>query len=425
MRSVMSSGQLVIDRAQGSYVWDEDGNKYLDAHGGLWLTNVGYGRQEIVEAMHKQSEKLNWFSSFSGFANRPSLELADRLVQLLGPDNMGAVFYSNDGSEAVETALKLSREYWKLVGKPTKTKLIGREHAYHGVTMGALSVAGITANRKDFEPLLPDVRHVPAPYCQHCSFHPDDDKCTMACARELERVIQFEDPGTVAAFIAEPVQAAGGVIIPPPGYLEEVRSICERYDILFIADEVVTGFGRLGSWTGSRHYHIQPDLMTFAKGVTSGYFPLGVSAVSTKILDAFIQNSQGKAPEFRHGNTYSGHPVACAAALANLDILERENLVDAAKSQGQYLAEQLQNLSGEFPARVHNVACEGLLGRLELRVRSGETPGAAGEKVGTAMREQGVIVRPVGDVITFSPPLIITRSEIDQIITVLREALRK
>ncbi|HBQ94992.1 MAG TPA: aspartate aminotransferase family protein, partial [Sulfobacillus sp.] len=153
MRSVMSSGQLVIDRAQGSYVWDEDGNKYLDAHGGLWLTNVGYGRQEIVEAMHKQSEKLNWFSSFSGFANRPSLELADRLVQLLGPDNMGAVFYSNDGSEAVETALKLSREYWKLVGNPTKTKLIGREHAYHGVTMGALSVAGITANRKDFEPL--------------------------------------------------------------------------------------------------------------------------------------------------------------------------------------------------------------------------------------------------------------------------------
>ena len=381
MRNVISSGQIVIDRAQGSYVWDEAGNKYLDAHAGLWLANVGYGRTEIIEAMHKQSEKLNWFSSFSGFANRPSLELADRLIQLLAPDNMAAVFYSNDGSEAVETALKISREYWKLVGKPQKTKLIGRQHAYHGVTMGALSVAGITPNRKDFEPLLPDVRHVPAPDCHHCIFHPHDTECTMACARELERVIQFEDPNTVAAFIAEPIQAAGGVIVPPPGYLEEVWSICERYDVLFIADEVVTGFGRLGSWTGSRHYHIQPDVMTFAKGVTSGYFPLGVSAVSSKILNAFTENSCGNGPEFRHGNTYSAHPVACAAALANIDILERENLVDAAKNQGQYLAEKLQDLAREFPDHVDNVACEGLLGRLELKVQPGEIRGGKGERV--------------------------------------------
>jgi adenosylmethionine-8-amino-7-oxononanoate aminotransferase len=245
----------------------------------------------------------------------------------------------------------------------------------------------------------------------------------MACARELERVIQFEDPNTVAAFIAEPIQAAGGVIVPPPGYLEEVWSICERYDVLFIADEVVTGFGRLGSWTGSRHYHIQPDVMTFAKGVTSGYFPLGVSAVSSKILNAFTENSCGNGPEFRHGNTYSAHPVACAAALANIDILERENLVDAAKNQGQYLAEKLQDLAREFPDHVDNVACEGLLGRLELKVQPGEIRGGKGERVEKLMRQQGVIVRAVGDVITFSPPFIITRLEIDQIITALRKAL--
>ncbi|SMC03972.1 Adenosylmethionine-8-amino-7-oxononanoate aminotransferase [Sulfobacillus thermosulfidooxidans DSM 9293] len=423
MRMMTSSGPIVIDHAQGVYVWDESGKKYLDAHAGLWLANVGYGRAEIHEAIGKQAEKLSWFSSFGGFANRPSLDLAERLQALFAPENMATVFFSNDGSEAVETALKLSREYWKLMGKPGKTKLIGRQYAYHGVTMGALSVAGITPNRRLFEPLLADARHAPAPYRNHCTFHPGDSQCTMACARELERIIQFEGPDTVAAFIAEPVQAAGGVIFPPADYLAQVRSICQQYDVLFIADEVVTGFGRLGEWSGSRYYHIQPDMMTFAKGITSGYLPLGATAVSAPIFEVFLQNSQDRGPEFRHGNTYSGHPLACAAALANIDLIEKEDLLSRAQEQGRYLNEQLQKLVREFSEDIVDAQCEGLLGRVELHPHEGQAAGIQGEKVSEHMKAQGVIVRPVGDVLTLSPPLIITRQEIDEIIFALHETL--
>lgn len=205
MKAMQEQGPLVIDHAEGVYVFDEDGRRYLDAHAALWLVNVGYGRREIIEAMARQAEKLSWFSSFGGFANRPSIELAERLIDLFKPDGMASVFLSNDGSEAMETALKMSRQYWKMRGMATKTKLIGRQHAYHGVTAGALSVAGITANRRMFEPLLGDIRHAPAPYRNHCTYHPASDVCTYACVREVERMIQFEDPSTVAAFVAEPI----------------------------------------------------------------------------------------------------------------------------------------------------------------------------------------------------------------------------
>ena len=423
MRSLRNAEPIVIDHAQGIYVWDETGKKYLDAHAGLWLANVGYGRQEIHEAIRTQAERLSWFSSFGGFANRPSLDLAERLHRLFAPDDMATVFFSNDGSEAVETALKLSREYWKLMGRPGKTKLIGRHYAYHGVTMGALSVAGITANRRLFEPLLADVRHAPSPYQNHCSFHDGETPCTMACARELERIIRFEDPATVAAFIAEPVQAAGGVVFPPADYLAQVRAICQRYDVLFIADEVVTGFGRLGEWSGSRHYHIQPDMMTFAKGITSGYLPLGATAVSPRIFEAFVQNSHEPGPEFRHGNTYSGHPLACAVALANIDILEKEDLLSNAAKQGRHLQEQLQKLKQEFPDDIADAQGEGLLGRVELWPESEQSVGRRGERASEMMKAKGVIVRPVGDVITLSPPLIISQDEIDIVMTALHDAL--
>lgn len=422
MRAMQEHGPLVIDHAEGVYVFDEDGRRYLDAHAALWLVNVGYGRREIIEAIARQAEKLSWFSSFGGFANRPSIELAERLISLLKSDGMASVFLSNDGSEAMETALKISRQYWKMRGMAAKTKLIGRQHAYHGVTAGALSVAGITANRRLFEPLVGDVRHAPAPYRNHCSYHPGSAVCTYACVHEVERMIQFEDPGTVAAFVAEPIQAAGGVIIPPPDYLAQIREICSRYDVLLITDEVVTGFGRLGEWTGARHYGVQPDIMTFAKGITSGYQPLGATAVSQHILDAYIQASTGE-PELRHGNTYSGHPVAAAAALANIAIIERENLLDRAREAGDHLAQLLHQIAQSLPAQVADAGSEGLLGRVELQEDDQQPPGALGNLVAAKMREAGVIVRPAGDVITLSPPLIITDGQLDTVIETLHDVL--
>ncbi len=422
MKAMQEQGPLVIDRAEGVYVFDEDGRRYLDAHAALWLVNVGYGRREIIEAVARQAEKLSWFSSFGGFANRPSIELAERLIDLFKPDGMASVFLSNDGSEAMETALKMSRQYWKMRGMAAKTKLIGRQHAYHGVTAGALSVAGITANRRMFEPLLGDIRHAPAPYRNHCSYHPGNAVCTYACVREVERMIQFEDPSTVAAFVAEPIQAAGGVIIPPPDYLAQIREICTRYDVLLITDEVVTGFGRLGDWTGARHYGIQPDMMTFAKGITSGYQPLGATAVAQHILDAYMQGGAGE-PELRHGNTYSGHPVAAAAALANIAIIERENLLERARAAGSHLGGLVDQIAKALPNHVADSGAEGLLGRVELRSDGHEPPGALGNRVTAKMREAGVIVRPAGDVITLSPPLIITDDQLDSVIETLHGVL--
>lgn len=421
MHDLGDAGPLVIDRAEGIYVWDESGRQYLDAHAGLWLANIGYGRKEVIDAIVRQADRLSWFSSFGGFANRPSLELADRLVDLLTPDGMGTVFFSNDGSEAMETALKIARQYWKMRGQGAKVKLIGRQHAYHGVTLGALSVAGITPNRRLFEPLLEGVRHAPAPYVNHCAFHPGVSVCNGSCAREVERIIRFEGPETVAAFVAEPVQAAGGVIIPPPGYLAEVQEICRRLDVLFIADEVVTGFGRMGTWTGSRFYGITPDLMTFAKGVTSGYLPLGVTAAAPHIIETFLAAS-ADGPEFRHGNTYSGHPLSSAAALANIAVMEREGLVEHAAEMAPYLKAALETLASAFPGRVIDAGAAGLLGRVELA--AGEQPGQAGARVAQHMLAHGVIVRPVGDVITLSPPLIIRRPELDVVVNALGDAIR-
>ncbi len=422
MKAIEDKGPIVIERGEGVYVWDEQGKRYLDAHGGLWLSNIGYGRKEIAQAIAKQAEKISWFSSFGGFANRPSLDLADRVIDILRPDGMGTIFFSNDGSGAVETSLKIARQYWKLVGQPSKTKLIGRQHAYHGVSLGALSVAGITPNRKMFEPLLKDVRHAPAPYQNHCSFHPQTQVCNYGCVNELERIIGFEDPSTIAAFIAEPIQAAGGVIIPPFDYLAKVREICRKNDILFIADEVVTGFGRLGKWTGSRYYGIQPDMMTFAKGITSGYIPLGATAISPQIYEAFIKSSTD-VPEFRHGNTYSGHPLACAAALANFDILEQEKVPENAAEMGVHLSEHLQQLVKDFPDFVVNAGSVGLLGRIELKLSPDMAPGKSGTIFSNKLLEKNIIVRPVGDVVTLSPPLVINKGELDEMMDPFRQIL--
>ena len=423
MRDVTSRGPKVITRAEGVYVYDDHGRQYIDGHGALWLANAGYGRREIIDAIAHQAEALAWFSSFGGFANQPSMALAERLIGLLQPEGMAHVMFSNDGSEAVETALKIARQYWKLKGKATKYKYISRQYAYHGVTFGALSVQGVTANRVMFEPLMPGVVHAPAPYAHHCNMHPDSPVCTMACAHAVETAILTQGADTVAAFIAEPVQAAGGVIIPPPEYLAQVREICRRHDVLFIADEVVTGFGRLGDWFGSRHYAIQPDLMTMAKGITSGYIPLGATAVSDAVYDVFLTMA-GDGPELRHGNTYSGHPIAAAAALANIDILEREDLPGHAKDMGPVLRRELKAIQVRHADWVVDANGEGLIARLELHDPRGLlADGALGTRMASRMYELGLIVRPIGDVVTFSPPLLINESQIRQMAAITEEAL--
>lgn len=423
MRALAESGPEVIVRAEGVYAYDEAGHRYIDGHGGLWLANVGYGRREIIEAIARQAGELAWFDSFGGFANRPSMALADRLVELLAPDGMAHVFFSNDGSEAVETALKIARQYWKMKGRANKHKFITRERAYHGVTFGALSVQGVTANRVMFEPLLPGVVHAPAPYAVRCSMHPDSPVCTFACVRAVEDAIRIQGPETVAALIMEPVQAAGGVIIPPPTYMAQVAEICRRHEVLLIADEVVTGFGRLGSWFGSRHYGVRPDMMTMAKGLTSGYLPMGATAVSDEVFSAFV--AQGAAgPEFRHGNTYSGHPVAAAAALANIDIIERENLPANAAAMGKVLKAVLVDVQAHHPEWVVDADSVGLLGRLQVRDAGGSRTGAEfAAAVARGMHDRGVIVRPIEDVVTFSPPLTISEAQVTEMVEAASQTL--
>ncbi len=419
MEVVREDGPLIFERAEGVYVYDTAGKKYLDGHASLWLTNVGFGRQEVVEAAYAQMKKMAFFSSFVGFSNPPAIELAERLRELTAPEGMGKVFYADSGSEAVETALKMVRQYWKNLGRARKYKVIARRGAYHGVTMGALSASGITLNRRMFEPLLPGFRHIGAPNCYRNDFGEglSEEEVSEAAAGALRDAIRFEGADTVAAFIAEPVMGAGGVIIPPESHLRKCREICTENEVLFIADEVITGFGRTGSWFGSRTYGIRPDIMCFAKGLTSGYIPMGATMCTDEIYQAFL-GTLGDGKEFRHGNTYSGHPVAAAAALANLEIVEREKLPENAKEVGARLLGRLRGL--EKHPIVGDVRGVGLLARVEL-VRDKKTrapfekPGEAGRKVQKRLLELGVLIRNINDILTLSPPLILTAEQADEI----------
>lgn len=426
MQTVRDRGPVIFDRAEGVYLYDTSGKEYIDAHGSLWLANVGFGRSEIIEAVYEQMKKLAFFSMFQGYSNPTAIELADRLIELTRPEGMGKVFFSDSGSEAIETALKMARQYWKNLGK-RKYKVISRWNAYHGVTLGAVSATGVMANRRMFEPLVPGFRHIPDPNCYRNAFGEglSEEQVSEAAANALRRTIEFEGPDTVAAFIAEPVQGAGGVIVPPATYLRKCREICTEYDVLFIADEVITGFGRTGTWFGSRTFGIQPDIMCVAKGLTSGYIPMGGTLCRNEIYEAFL-GAPHEGKEFRHGNTYSGHATAAAAALANLDIIEREDLPANAKRVGEHFLEGLRRL--ERHAIVGDVRGIGLLARVEL-VQDKKTrkpfdkPGALGVQVQRRTEELGVIFRPVGDVITFSPPLILTEEQADKIVEAVDQAI--
>jgi putrescine aminotransferase len=415
-------GTHVVEAANGCYVFDERGHRLLDGLAGLWCVNVGYGRREIADAVHRQMLAVPYYPSFFNTTTEPTILLADQLAAL-APPHLTRVFFSNSGSEANETALKLIRAYHKLRGRPGKYKVLSRTFAYHGVTVATTSMTGLPTCYEPFDLPLPGFIHVPGPH----PYGANDDRSPAAyatwCLEETERIIVREGAGTIAALFAEPVQGAGGVIVPPPGYLRALRDLCRQHDILFVADEVITAFGRLGDWFASRLWDLEPDLMSMAKGITSGYVPLGATMVNEEIASTLEAGGY-----LAHGFTYSGHPVATAAGLANLEILRSERLIERVRDDvGPYFQQKLRSFEGH-PAVGEVRGCQ-LIGALDLLPRGGKAalqkPAALGVKAVALCRERGVIVRGIRDLIAVSPPLIITRAQIDDLFAAIGGALDK
>jgi adenosylmethionine-8-amino-7-oxononanoate aminotransferase len=410
---------LMLVEGRGVMVKDANGKEYIDALAGLWNVLVGHGREELAQAAAEQMNTLAYCSSYVGQSNPPAAELAARLAGFTYP-NLNTTFFTCGGAEANESAFKTARCYWKLKGQPNKVKIISRWHAYHGVTMAAMSATGMANYWKMFEPRVPNFIQIPAPYPYRFEGAKEGESVGTAAARMLEETIQSEGADTVAAFIAEPVMGAGGVIVPPNDYFPAVREVCDKHEVLLIADEVITGFGRTGKWFGLHHWNVQPDIMSFAKGITSGYLPLGGIQISDEIHEALL--SAPPDSRWMHAYTYSAHPTCCAVALKNLDILERENHVERAATSGKGFLALLQTLY-EFDC-VGEVRGLGLMAAVEfVKDRQTKSPANIGERVRRALQERGVLARVRGDVLMLAPPLIITEAEIDRLVDVLREAI--
>jgi len=412
---------LLIESGHGVWVRAADGREYLDGLAGLWNVLVGHGRTELADAAREQMARLAYFSNYAGAANAPAIQLADRLAGLAYP-NLNTTFFTCGGAEANESAFKTVRYYWKRMGKPDKVKVIARERAYHGVTLAAMSATGMEAYWPMFEPRVPNFSHIPAPYPYRYSGQvKSGETIGQAAARALEEAIHREGPDTVGAFIAEPVQGAGGVIVPPDDYFPRVREICDEYDVLLIADEVITGFGRTGAWFALGRWGVRPDILSFAKGVTSGYLPLGGIQVSDRIREAIVTAPAGE--RWLHAYTYSGHPTCCAVALVNLDLLEGENLVDNAARMGERLLQTLHGLQDEFEC-IGNVRGLGLMCAVEFVADRGtKEPAGIGAQVQQACRDRGLLTRIVGDSLLFAPPLVIDAGEVDTVVQIARESI--
>lgn len=417
----------IIVRGDGSWIWDVDGHRMVDGVGGLWSANLGFGRREIRDAIVEQLDELPFYNIFRGTTHPRAIELSLRLVELMKPDGVEAVFFSNGGSDAVESALKLARQYWKVRGQADRTKYIALKQGYHGVHFGGMSVNGNTNFRRNYEPLLPGCFHVDAPWLYRNPYTEDPVRLGEICAELLEREILFQGPDTVAAFIAEPVQGAGGVIVPPPNYWPLIRKVCDKYGVLLIADEVVTGFGRTGHLFGTRLWGVNADLWCLAKGISSGYVPLGATAVSEQVAKVFMEGDPGLGT-VTHGYTYSAHPVAAAAAIATLDVLRREDVLSNVRTQGEHLMQRLRAL-GERSRLIGNVRGIGLMACLELVAdKATKAPfGRGAKEVAAVAREayrQGAMVRTSGANIILSPALTIERAQIDLLCDALEGAFR-
>ena len=412
---------LVIESGHGVWLRTTDGREYLDGLAGLWNVLIGHGNTELADVARDQMAQLAYSSNYIGAANMPAIELADRLAGFAYP-NLNTTFFTCGGAEANESAFKTVRYYWKRMGKPDKIKVIARERGYHGVTLATMSATGISAYWSMFEPRVPNFLHVlaPYPYRFEGDIHPGES-IGQAAARALEDAIVREGPDTVGAFIAEPVQGAGGVIVPPDDYFPRIRAICDEYNVLLIADEVITGFGRTGEWFALGRWGVKPDIMSFAKGITSGYLPLGGIQISDEIRQAIISAPAGE--RWMHAYTYSGHPTCCAVALKNLEVLERENLVDRAALMGQRLIDGLQSLQEEFDC-IGDVRGLGLMCAIEFVAdRQTKEPAGIGGEVQQACIDRGLFTRTVGDSLVFAPPLIIRSDELDQMVRIVGESI--
>jgi L-2,4-diaminobutyrate transaminase len=422
----LANGPTIISSASGVRVRNHQGRDFIDCGAGLWCVNIGYGRVELGEAAAKAMADLGYYHLFSSYSNEPIIRLADRLLALFreraNAPHLSKVFFGTSGSDANDTNFKLVRYYNNLRGKPDKKKIISRLGSYHGLTAAAGSLTGILSFHKAFDLPLPGVFHTSCPhFFRFGEDREDEDAFTRRMVGDLKELIHREGPETVAAFIAEPIMGTGGAFIPPRGYFEQVQTVLDENDILFIADEVITGFGRTGEWFATGLYNLKPDIVTLAKGITSAYFPLSASVISERVWDVLRDAS----PEFgpvMHGFTYSGHPVGGAVAMANIDIMERENLIENSAAMGAYFLDQLRQRFGDHPY-VGDIRGEGLMMAVELVAdrktkRFFDHDKWAHRAIQRKAYNEGVMVRalPYVEAISFSPPLCITRAEIDEAI---------
>ncbi|MCB9948225.1 MAG: aminotransferase class III-fold pyridoxal phosphate-dependent enzyme [Rhodospirillaceae bacterium] len=411
----------IVETGKGVRITDHRGKELIDGFAGLYCVNIGYGRSEVADAIAEQARKLAYYHTYAGHSNEPAIRLADRLVRM-APGKMSRVFYGLSGSDANETQVKLVWYYNNLLGRPAKKKIIARHRGYHGGSVMSGSLTGLPIFHAAFDLPVAPVRHTTTPhYYWGAEAGESERDFSRRCAAELERMILDEGPDTVAAFIGEPVLGTGGIIPPPDGYWEAIQAVLRRYDVLLIADEVVCGFGRLGSPFGSHHYGIEPDLVTVAKGLTSAYAPLSAAIVSETVWTVLEQGTDRLGP-FAHGYTYTAHPLGTAAAMANLDIVEREDLAGNARTVGAYLQQRLHETFDDHPM-VGEVRGVGLLAAIEFVADRGRKQRfdpslKVGAKISAACAEAGLIARalPHGDILGFAPPLVLTTADVDAIV---------
>ena len=416
----------IIARGEGCWVWDVDGHKMLDGVAGLWSSNLGHSCKPVRDAIVAQLDELPFFNTFAGTSHPRAIELSAALVALMRPDGVAAVMFGNGGSDAVEGALKIARQYHKLRGDKDRTKFIALKQGYHGVHFGGASVNGNPRFRRAYEPLLPGCLHIDSPWLYRNPYTNDEAELGRIVAGQLEREIVFQGPDTVAAFIAEPIQGAGGVIVPPANFWPLVREVCDRHGVLLIADEVVTGFGRGGAMFGTRLWGVKADLWCLAKGISSGYIPLGATAIGAKVADVFDRDATGGG-QVMHGYTYSAHPVAAAAALATLKILEGDDIPGHVARVGPAFQQRLRGLVGRVPF-VGDVRGRGLMSCVEMVAdpatkaplpRTSDLPA----RVARAAYRRGLMVRVSGGNMILSPPLVITPDELGFLCGTLEAAL--
>ena len=415
----------IIARGEGCWVWDADGHKMLDGVAGLWSSNLGHSCRAVRDAIVAQLDELPFFNTFRGTTHPRAIELSTRVVDMMAPDGVAAVMFSNGGSDAVEGALKIARQFHKLRGQKDRTKFIALKQGYHGVHFGGMSVNGNTNFRRAYEPLLPGCFHLESPWAYRNPWGLEGEALGQAVAQALERELVFQGPDTVAAFIAEPVQGAGGVIVPPANFWPLVREVCTRHGVLLIADEVVTGFGRTGQMFGTRTWGVQADLWCLAKGISSGYVPLGATAISRRVAEVFDADTTG-AGQVTHGYTYSAHPVAAAAALATLDMLERDDIPARVREVSGPFQARLGGLVDRVPY-VGNVRGIGLMAGIEMvadKATKAPLPKTSDlpARVAREAYRRGLMTRVSGSMMILSPPLVISPQELEFLCSTLEAA---